>query len=177
MRISTRFRNLLIGVVSAAALTTGALAVSAGPASAATAVPTASAPTSAAPWYGCYGYNCIGKSPQVQGCSKDAVTVYAISAYDGLTRTRVTLRLRYSRGCQSAWATVTDTGRPDRAIFWIYDRGTHALEVSSTQRATFLWQWQTTRMVGVAKTKAQACIEVRTPHGFSRPVCTPFFGH
>jgi len=177
MRISTRFRNLLIGVVSAAALTTGALAVSAGPASAATAAPTASAPTSAAPWYGCYGYNCIGKSPQVQGCSKDAVTVYAISAYDGLTRTRVTLRLRYSRGCQSAWATVTDTGRPDRAIFWIYDRGTHALEVSSTQRATFLWQWQTTRMVGVAKTKAQACIEVRTPHGFSRPVCTPFFGH
>lgn len=172
MRISTRVRNLLIGVVSAAALTTGALAVSAGPASAATAAPTASAP-----WYGCYGYDCIGKSPQVQGCSKDAVTVYAISAYDGLTRTRVTLRLRYSRGCQSAWATVTDTGRPDRAIFWIYDRGTHALEVSSTQRATFLWQWQTTRMVGVAKTKAQACIEVRTPHGFSRPVCTPFFGH
>jgi hypothetical protein len=177
MRISTRVRNLLIGVVSAAALTTGALAVSAGPASAATAAPTASAPTSAAPWYGCYGYNCIGKSPQVQGCSKDAVTVYAISAYDGLTRTRVTLRLRYSRGCQSAWATVTDTGRPDRAIFWVYDRGTHALEVSSTQRATFLWQWQTTRMVGVAKTKAQACIEVRTSHGFSRPVCTPFFGH
>jgi opacity protein-like surface antigen len=173
MRISTRVRNLLIGVVSAAALTTGALAASAGPASAATAAPT----SAASAWYGCYGYNCIGKSPQVQGCSKDAVTVYAISAYDGVLRTRVTLRLRYSRGCQSAWATVTDTGRPDRAIFWIYDRGTHALEVSSTQRATFLSQWQTTRMVGVAKTKAQACIEVRTPHGFSRPVCTPFFGH
>jgi hypothetical protein len=173
MRISTRVRNLLIGVVSAAALTTGALAVSAGPASAATAAPT----SAASAWYGCYGYNCIGKSPQVQGCSKDAVTVYAISAYDGVLRTRVTLRLRYSRGCQSAWATVTDTGRPDRAIFWIYDRGTHALEVSSTQRATFLSQWQSTRMVGVAKTKAQACIEVRTAHGFSRPVCTPFFGH
>jgi hypothetical protein len=173
MRISTRVRNLLIGVVSAAALTTGALAASAGPASAATAAPT----SAASAWYGCYGYNCIGKSPQVQGCSKDAVTVYAISAYDGVLRTRVTLRLRYSRGCQSAWATVTDTGRPDRAIFWIYDRGTHALEVSSTQRATFLSQWQTTRMVGVAKTKAQACIEVRTAHGFSRPVCTPFFGH
>jgi hypothetical protein len=182
MRISTRVRNLLIGVVSAAALTTGALAASAGPASAATAAPASATQISAgsawsAPWYGCYGYNCIGKSPQVQGCSKDAVTVYAISAYDGLLRTRVTLRLRYSRGCQSAWATVTDTGRPDRAIFWIYDRGTHALEVSSTQRATFLSQWQTTRMVGVAKTKAQACIEVRTAHGFSRPVCTPFFGH
>jgi len=175
MRISTRVRNLLIGVVTAAALTTGALAVSAGPASAATAAPAPA--TSAGPWYGCYGYNCIGKSPQAQGCSKDAVTVYAISAYDGLLRTRVTLRLRYSRGCQSAWATVTDTGRPDHAIFWIYDRGTHALEVSSTQRATFLSQWQTTRMVGVAKTKAQACIEVRTRHGYSRPFCTPFFGH
>jgi hypothetical protein len=103
--------------------------------------------------------------------------VYAISVYDGLRKTRVTLRLRYSAGCQSEWATVTDTGRPDGAIFWIYDRGTHALEVATTERATFTKQWQTSRMVGVAKTKAQACIEVRTPHGMSRPLCTPFIGH
>jgi hypothetical protein len=164
MRVSARIRNALIGVVSAAALTGGALAATAAPASAAT-------------WYGCYGYGCIGKYPQPQGCSTDATTVWALSIYDGLRHTRDTLRLRYSSGCQSEWATVTDNGRPDGAIFWIYDRGTHALEVSSTQRATFTTQWQTTRMVGVAETKAQACIEVRGPHGFSRPLCTPFIGH
>jgi hypothetical protein len=172
MRIPTRISNLLIGVVSAAALTTGALAVTATSASAATTTPAASAS-----WYGCHGYGCIGKSPQAENCSSDASTVYAISVYDGLRKTRVTLRLRYSRGCQSAWATVTDTGHPDGATFWIYDRGTHALEVNSTERAWFDRQWQTTRMVGVAETKAQACIEVHNRHGMSAPVCTPFFGH
>jgi len=141
-------------------------------ASAATTTPAVSAP-----WYGCYGYGCIGKSLQAENCSSDASTVYAISVYDGLRKTRVTLRLRYSRGCQSAWATVTDTGHPDGATFWIYDRGTHALEVASTERAWFTRQWQTTKMVGVAKTKAQACIEVHGRRGMSAPVCTPFFGH
>ncbi len=174
MRTSTRVRNALIGVLGAAALTGGALAVTAAPASAATAsAATASAPT----WHGCYGYGCIGKYPQPQGCSSDASTVYALSIYDGVRKTRVTLRLRYSPGCQSEWATVTDTGRPDGAIFWIYDRGTHALEIATTERATFTRQWQTTRMVGVAKTKAQACIEVRNRHGMSAPLCTPFIGH
>jgi len=164
MRTSTRVRNVLIGVVSATALAGGALAVAAAPASAATG-------------YGCYGYGCIGKYPQPQGCSSDASTVYALSVYDGLRKTRVTLRLRYSSGCQSEWATVTDTNRPDGAVFWIYDRGTHALEVATTERATFARQWQTTAMVGVARTKAQACIEVRHPHGMSAPLCTPFIGH
>ena len=172
MRISTRIGNALTGVVSAIALTTGVLAVTATSASAATTAPAASAPR-----YGCYGYGCIGKSPQVQGCRSDAATVYAISVYDGLRKTRVTLRLRYSSGCQSAWATVTDTDHPDGATFWIYDRGTHALEVASTERAWFTRQWQTTKMVGVAKTKAQGCIEVHARHGMSAPVCTPFFGH
>ena len=164
MRTSTRARNALIGAVSATALAGGALAVAAAPASAATG-------------YGCYGYGCIGKYPQAQACSSDASTVYALSVYDGVRRTRVTLRLRYSSGCQSEWATVADTGSPDRAVFWIYNRGTRALEVASTQRATFTRQWQTTAMVGVARTKAQACIEVRHPHGMSAPLCTPFFGH
>ena len=164
MRTSTRARNALVGVVSATALTGGALAVTAAPASAATG-------------HGCYGYGCIGKYPQAEGCSSDASTVYALSVYDGVRKTRVTLRLRYSSGCQSEWATVTDTNRPDGAIFWIYDRGTHALEVATTERATFTRQWQTTKMVGVAKTKAQACIEVRNPHGMSVPLCTPFIGH
>src|SRR5580700_4343489 len=118
MRTSTRVRNALIGVVSATALTGGALAASAAPASAAT-------------WHGCYGYGCIGKYPHAEGCSSDASTVYALSVYDGLRKTRVTLRLRYSPGCQSEWATVTDSGRPDGAIFWIYDRGTHAIEVGT----------------------------------------------
>jgi opacity protein-like surface antigen len=172
MRIPTRIRNVLIGVVGAAALATGVLAVTATSASAATTAPAASAP-----WYGCYGYGCIGKSAQAEGCSRDASTVYAISVYDGLRNARVTLRLRYSAGCQSAWATVTDIGHPDGAAFWIYDRGTHALEVASTQRAWFTRQWQTTRMVGVAKTKARACIEVRDRRGMSGPICTPFFGH
>ena len=169
MRTSTRVRNVLFGVLSAAALTTGILAATATSASAATAAPA----SVAAPWYGCYGYGCIGKSAQVQGCSSDAITVYAISVYDGVFNTRVTLRLRYSRGCQSEWATVTDTNHPDRAVFWIYDRGTHALEVATTERATFTTQWQTTAMVGVAETKAQACLEVRN----RGPVCTPFIGH
>jgi hypothetical protein len=165
MRTSAKVRNALLGVASAAALTGGALAVTAAPASAATT------------WYGCYGHGCIGKYPQPNHCSSDATTAYAISAYDGVRKTRVTLRLRYSPGCQSEWATVTDTGRPDGAVFWIYDRGTHAIEVATTERATFTRQWQTSRMVGVAETKAQACMEVRTPHGMSKPLCTPFIGH
>ena len=172
MRTSTRIRNVLTGVVSATALITGALAVTATSAAAGTTAPTWSAPR-----YGCYGYGCIGRGPQAENCSSDGVTVYAISVYDGLRHTRVTLRLRYSPGCQSAWATVTDVGRPDGATFWIYDRGTHALEVASTQRAWFSSQWQTTKMVGVAKTKAQACLEVPGRHGLSAPVCTPFIGH
>ena len=169
MRTSRRIRNAFIGVLSAMALTGGALAVAAAPASAAT--------SGGGPWYGCYGYGCIGKYPQPQGCSSDARTVYALSVYDGLRKTRVTLRLRYSPGCQSEWATVTDSGRPDGAIFWIYDRGTHAIEVGTTERATFLRQWQTTRMVGVAETKARACVEVRNAHGWSAPLCTPYIGH
>jgi hypothetical protein len=32
-------------------------------------------------------------------------------------------------------------------------------------------------MVGVAETKAQACIELPARHGFGRPLCTPFIGH
>ena len=168
MRASARIRNAFIGVVSAAALTGGVLA--------ATAV--AATPASASTGYGCYGYGCIGKWAQAQGCSRDATTVYALSIYDGLRHQRVTLRLRYSSGCQSEWATVTDNGRPDDAIFWIYDRGTHALEVSSTERARFTTQWQETRMVGVAETKAQACIELpAVHHGFGKPLCTPFIGH
>jgi hypothetical protein len=168
MRTSTRMRNAVVGVVGAAALTTGALAATAGAASASTVT---------TPRYGCYGYGCIGKSPEVQNCSSDATTVYAISIYDGLRKTHVTLRLRYSAGCQSEWALVSDTGRPDGATFWIYDRGTRALEEASTERGWFWRQWQTTDMVGVAKTKAQACIEVREPDGMSGPVCTPFIGH
>jgi len=164
MRTSTRIRNALIGIASATALAGGALAASAAPASAATG-------------YGCYGYGCIGKYAKPEGCSRDAYTVYALSIFDRVRWTRVTLRLRYSPGCQSEWATVTDTNRPDGAVFWIYDRGTHALEVATTERATFARQWQTTAMVGVAKTKAQACIEVRNPHGMSAPLCTPFIGH
>jgi len=168
MRASTRIRNALIGVVSAAALTGGALA--------ATAV--TATPASASTWYGCHGYGCIGKWAQAQGCSSDATTAWAVSIYDGIRHTRVTLRLRYSAGCQSEWATVTDTSHPDGAVFWIYDRGTHALEVSSTERATFTTQWQETRMVGVAETKAQACIELPTAHHrFTKPLCTPFIGH
>src|SRR6202034_403356 len=163
MRTSTRVRNVLIAVVSAAALTTGALAATA-------------APASAAPRYGCHGYDCIGKSAQAHGCRRDAATVYAISVYDGVRKTRVTLRLRHSPGCQSEWATVTDTDRPDGTTFWIYDRGTHALEVATTERATFTRQWQTTAMVGVAKTKAQAYIEARTPHGVRKPLCPAFLG-
>jgi hypothetical protein len=164
MRTSARVRNAFIGGVSAAALAGGALAVAAAPASAATA----------SPWYGCYGHSCIGKYPEPEHCSSDAYTRYAISVWDGPRRTRVTLRLRYSPGCQSEWATVTDNGRPDGATFWIYDRGTHAVEVATTERETFTRQWQTTRMVGVAETKAQACVEL---HGTSRPYCTPFIGH
>jgi hypothetical protein len=159
MRTSTRIRNALVGVVSATALTAGALAAAAAPASAAT-------------WYGCYGYGCIGKYPQPQGCSHDASTVYAVSIYDSLDSTLVTLQLRYSPGCQSEWARVTDNARPDGAIFWIYDRGTHALEV-----ATFTRQLQKSAMVGVAETEALACILVRNPSGWNGPLCTPFIGH
>lgn len=166
MRVRARIRNAFIGMVGVTALTGGALAVAASPASATTAS-----------WHGCYGHSCIGKYAQAEGCSKDATTVYALSVYDGLRKTRVTLRLRFSARCQSEWATVTDIGRPDGAIFWIYDRGTHALEAATTERTTFVKQWQTTAMVGVADTKAQACIVLPHRHRPGAPLCTPFIGH
>jgi hypothetical protein len=168
MRTSSKIRKALLGAASAAVLTAGALAAT---------TASASAATTGGLWHGCFGYGCIGKSAQATGCDRDAVTVYGISAYDGLLRTSVTLRLRYSPACQSAWATVTDTGRPDRALFWVYDRGTHAIETATAERALFTTQWQTTTMVGVAETKAQACIEIHTRHGLTGPICTPFFGH
>ena len=45
-------------------------------------------------------------------------------------------------------AVTAASGRPDGATFWIYDRGTHAVEVATTERATFTRQWATTRTVG-----------------------------
>jgi hypothetical protein len=48
---------------------------------------------------------------------------------------------------------------------------------AATERAWITRQWQTTKMVGVARTKAQAYVEVRDRHGMSRPICTPFIGH
>jgi hypothetical protein len=165
MRTSARVRNALVGAVSVAALAGGALAFSAGSASATT-------------WHGCYGGGCTGKYAQPQGCETDASTVYALSIYDGLNKTRVTLRLRFSPGCESEWATVTDNGRPDGAAFWVYDRGTHAIEVGIVERALFTTQWQETAMVGVAETRAQACIALRGPRGrLGAPLCTPFIGH
>jgi hypothetical protein len=166
MRIPSKARTALIGLAGATALAAGTMAATTGTASA--------APTHGI--YGCFGYGCIGKSAVAEHCSSDATTAFAISAYDRLRNTRVTLRLRYSAGCQSEWATVTDTNFPDRATFWIYDRGTHAAE-TATEKATFDRQWATTSMVGVAETKAQACIELRTKHGWTAPICTPFIGH
>src|ERR1700678_3147697 len=164
MRISTKARKALIGAAGIAALAGGTMAATTGSANAAES-----------PWYGCHGYGCIGKNAVTEHCTSDAATAYAISGYDGVTKARITLRLRYSPGCESAWATVTDTGRPDGAVFWIYDRGTHAIEVSSNERAVFNAQFARSQMVGIAQTKAQACIQVRRAHGGSDRICTPFF--
>jgi Protein of unknown function (DUF2690) len=167
MRISTKARKVLIGAAGITALAAGTMAATTGAANAA----------AAGPWYGCHGYGCIGKNAVVEHCTSDAATAYAISGYDGVTKARVTLRLRYSLGCDSAWATVTDTKAPDGAVFYIYDRGTHAVEVASTEHATFNAQFQRSAMVGIAGTKAKACIEVRRAHGGTAAICTPFFGH
>jgi hypothetical protein len=164
MRIPTKARNALIGAASITALAAGTLAATTGTAN-------------AAPWYGCHGGGCIGKSAPAQHCTSDAATAYAISAYDAVTGARITLRLRYSVGCESAWATVTDNKSPDGAVFWVYDRGTHAVEVATNERTLFTKQFQRSAMVGIAKTKAQACIDVRNRHGGRTPYCTPFFGH
>ena len=125
MRTSTRVRNALIGVASATALTGGALAVTAAPA-----------------------------SPDGPGVAR-VLRVWLhrqVPPARGLQQRRLhglrDLGLRRpprhaSRcGCGQPWlpvewATVTDTNRPDRAVFWIYDRGIHALEVATTERATF----------------------------------------
>jgi uncharacterized protein DUF2690 len=164
MRISTKARKALISAAGITALAAGAMAATTGSAN-------------AGPWYGCHGYGCIGKNAVAEHCTSDAATAYAISGYDGVTRARITLRLRYSVGCESAWATVTDTGSPDRALFWIYDRGTHAVETATNERSFFTAQFQRTSMVGIAGTRAQACIQVRRAHGGSNLICTPFFGH
>jgi hypothetical protein len=166
MRISTKAKKALIGAAGITALAAGAMAATTGSANA----------TTAGPWYGCHGHSCIGKNAVNQHCTNDAATAYAISEFDGVTGARVTLRLRYSPGCDSAWATVTDTKKPDGAVFWIYDRGTHAVEVATNERATFTKQFQRSAMVGIAGTKAQACIQVRRAHGGTDRACTPFFG-
>jgi Protein of unknown function (DUF2690) len=164
MGISAKARKALIGAAGITALAAGTMAASTGAAN-------------AAPWYGCHGYGCIGKSAVTQHCDLDAATAYSVSAYDAVTGARITLRLRYSVGCESAWATVTDNKKPDGAVFWIYDRGTHAVEVATNEHATFTAQFQRTLMVGIAETKAQACIDVRHAHGGTGRYCTPFFGH
>jgi uncharacterized protein DUF2690 len=164
MRISGKARKALVGAAGITALAAGSMAMSTGAAN-------------AAPAYGCHGYGCIGRNAVVQGCTRDATTAYSISAYDAVTGARITLRLRYSIGCESAWATVTDNKTPDGAVFWIYDRGTHAVEVATNERATFTAQFQRSLMVGIAKTKAQACIDVRRAHGGTSRYCTPFFGN
>ena len=166
MRIPTKARNALIGAASVTALAAGTIAATTGTANAV-----------AGPWYGCHGYGCIGKNAVTQHCTSDAATAYSISAYDAVTGARITLRLRYSTGCDSAWATVTDNKKPDGALFWIYDRGTHALEVKSNEHTWFTSQFARSAMVGIAGTKAQACIEARGLHNRKSAVCTPFFGH
>ena len=171
MRKSTRIKNALTGVVGATALTGGASAVAAAPASAATA-------STATPWHGVLRGIAASASTRARGLqAADVSTVYALSIYDGLRKTRVTLRLRYSLNCQSEWADVKAPAAPTAPSSGCTDRGSHALEVASTERATFTRQWETTKMVGVAKTKAQACIEVHDPHGMKEPLCTPFTGH
>jgi Protein of unknown function (DUF2690) len=167
MRISTNARKALIGAAGIAALAAGTVAATTGTANAA----------AAGPWYGCHGYNCIGKNAVAEHCTTDAATAYSISAYDAVTGARITLRLRYSAGCESAWATVTDNKKPDDALFWIYDRGTHAVETATNEHSWFTSQFQRSAMVGIAKTKAQACIEARGLHGHKSAVCTPFFGN
>jgi hypothetical protein len=164
MRISTKVKKALISTAGITALAAGTMAATTGSAN-------------AAPRYGCHGFGCIGKSAVAEHCTSDAATAYSISGFDGVTGARITLRLRYSVGCDSAWATVTDTKAPDRALFWVYDRGTHAVETATNERALFTAQFQRTAMVGIAGTKAQACIEVRRTHGGSNRICTPFFGH
>ena len=164
MRLSAKAGKALIGAASITALAAGTMAATTGAAN-------------ASPRYGCFGYGCIGKSAVVQGCDTDALTAYSVSAYDAVTGARITLRLRYSPGCESAWATVTDNKRPDGAVFWIYDRGTHAVEVATNEHAKFTAQFQRSLMVGIDKTKAQACIDVRHKHGGTGTYCTPFFGH
>jgi hypothetical protein len=164
MRLSAKAGKALIGAASITALAAGTMAATTGAAN-------------ASPRYGCFGYGCIGRSAVTTGCDTDALTAYSISAYDAVTGARITLRLRYSPGCRSAWATVTDNKKPDGAVFWIYDRGTHAVEVATNERATFTAQFQRSLMVGIDKTKAQACIDIRHKHGGTGTFCTPFFGH
>ena len=151
MRTSTRARNALVGVVSATALTGGALAVTAAPASAATGhgmlrlwlhrqVP----PGRGLQQRRFHGLRAVGLRRHAQDTRHAAVAV------------QLWLPVGVGNGHRY---------QPPRRrhLLRIYDRGTHALEVATTERATFTRQWQTTKMVGVAKTKAQACIEVRNP--------------
>ena len=168
VRISPRVRAALIGTASAAAIGAGTLGAAI-PASASVAAPT----------YGCYGHSCTGKSAINEGCSRDAITPRGESSHvadyykvgpNQIIKQTVTISLRYSAGCRSAWATITSTRRPDGLKFWVYNRGTH-----STESAYFFSPAEQTKMVGDLGTKSHACTFVLNANLKSHKVCTPYF--
>lgn len=152
-----KIRAVLLGAVGASALVGGLLA-GAGPASAAPAVK------------GCLGAGCDGGWPVPSGCSIGAITLFQASGFDFVSRTTVTVQLRYSPSCRSVWAKIYGSGRPNGDVFWVHNRGT-----GQTQFANFETQGQNSRMDGDLGTESQACVNVSvTEPARQIAVCTAF---
>lgn len=152
-----KIRAVLLGAVGAGALVGGLLA-GAGPASATPAVKA------------CLGGGCDGRFPVPSGCSIGAITLFQASGFDFASKTTVTVQLRYSPSCRSAWAKIYSNGRPDGDVFWVHNRGT-----GQNQFAAFETQGQNSQMDGDLGTKSQACVNVSTAEPARQiAVCTAF---
>ncbi len=72
----------------------------------------------------CWGAGCRGKSPQVQGCSHDAVTVAWTS------NSHEVVQLRYSPGCHAYWSRTYSKLAPANVL---YTRAALKYHVSATR--------------------------------------------
>ncbi len=89
----------MTGLVLAAAVAVAGFVVSATPAAAADVTPTAT----------CHAGSCHGTNPSSTGCAVDAITARSATSPEGIT-----VQLRYSPTCRSAWGRILNGIPGDR---------------------------------------------------------------
>nr|WP_228454487.1 XRE family transcriptional regulator [Streptomyces alkaliphilus] len=105
---------------------------------------------------GCVGPGCTGKDPESQGCTLPAHEPSTVASHRFPTGAR--MEIRWSRGCEAAWARIWLGSIGDRVEIRSPEEG--------TQEATIRDRWDAegyiyTPMVGGAAGNVEACL--RTP--------------